>query len=190
MSSTSTSDKVSMEFAGPVPAVLGNTAGYHVVFWVHAGGGAGFTRPSQEERDYYVELGKEAPEWQCEYFEFDDVTWAEAPLAVELWHGSAKLRSLFLAGRAGRIEAEVCTELPDLDYFLYKHQLLPFNMVQSFHHALLRAAEAAGVIKREATPAAPRANAAGRRAVAAGEPWWRGALRRAWPRVGGVTNHT
>ncbi len=148
MSATTSPDQVSMEFLGPVPGALGNPADYHVLFWVQAAGGAGFTRPSKDERDYYVEMGKPVPEWQCDYFEFDGLTWHEAALTVEFWRGSEKLRCHFLAGRAGRSEADLRAELPDLDRFLHKHGVAGAKMVPTFQEALLRAAEAKGVIQR------------------------------------------
>lgn len=181
MSDTTTPDKVSMEFAGPVPGILGMASGYHAVFWVQAAGGAGFTRPSQEERDYYAEAGKPVPEWQCEYFEFDGVTWAEAALTVELWSGPAKLRSLFLPSRNGRTEANVRAELPDLDRFLTKQNLTAGKIEPDFHAALLRAAESAGVITRGVDSGAPRARAAVHVGDGA-DSWWRRTLRRAWPK--------
>src|SRR5688572_22468239 len=137
----SISDSVSMEFVGPVPAILGATTGHHVVLWVQAGGGAGFTRPSQEERDYYGEIGKPVPEWQCEYFEFDGLSWPEATLTVEYWCGPTKLRSLCLPNRQGRREEEIGAELPELELFLHKHGLSTGNLTPSFHEAMLRAAE-------------------------------------------------
>lgn len=167
-----------MEFLGPVPGMLGDTAGYHVVLWVQAAGGASFTRPSQEERDHYVESGKPAPEWQCEYLDFDGLTWPEAALTVELWCGSSKLRSLFIARREGRREAELRAELPDLNSFLQKHGLSLSNLASTFHDALLHAAESAGMIQRGVT-AAPRPNAA-TQIIDAEVPWWLRALRRAW----------
>ena len=178
MSANRSPDNVSMEFLGPVPGVLGAALGYHVVFWVQAAGGAAFTRPSQEERDFYAESGKPVPEWQCEYFDFDGLTWSEAPLTVELWVGSTKLRSLCLAGRAGRREPEVRAELPDLDRFLQKNGLSLSDVSNTFHDALLRSAESAGVIKRGVTTA-PRPNSASQ-VVNLETPWWRRALRRAW----------
>jgi hypothetical protein len=181
MSATKGPDNVSMEFAGPVPGVLGPVAGYHVVFWVQAGGGAGFTRPSQEERDYYAETGKPVPEWQCEYFEFDGLTWSEAALSIELWRGSSKLRSLFAAAHTGRNEADLRKELPELERFLDKHGLSGSNMASSFHEALLCAAEAAKVIQRGVVNAKPRSSAA-TQVLSVEHSWWRRSLRRLWPR--------
>ena len=182
MSATSSPDNVHMEFLGPVPGILGAAGGYHVVFWAQAAGGAGFTRPSQEERDFYAESGKAAPEWQCEFFDFDGLTWPEAALTVELWCGRTKLRSLFLAKREGRNEAEVHDELPELDRFIHKHGLSALSVAQTFQEALLRAAADAGVIQRGLAGATPRPNSAtpfiGDKVD---EPWWRRALRRAWP---------
>lgn len=176
MSATSNPDKVSMEFIGPVPGILGNPADNHVLFLVQAAGGAGFTRPSQEERDYYIEMGKPVPEWQCDYFEFDGLTWHEAALTVEFWRGSAKLRCHFLAGRAGRSEADLRTELPDLDRFLHRHGVAGAKMVPTFQETLLRAAEAKGVIQRGAhTGGAP---VAGTRSGERDVSWWRRGLRR------------
>ena len=180
MATVTSPDNVYMEFKGPVPGLLGPASGFHIVFWVQSAGGAGFTRPSQEERDYYVEMGKPAPEWQCEYFDFDGLNWAEASLTVELWRGRTKLRSLALAGRKGRLEAELCGELPELERFLCTHNLPAFNVAPSFQDALLRAAAEAGVIQRGLTSVAPRASSASQ-VMLAEEPWWRRALRRAWP---------
>jgi hypothetical protein len=178
----SSSDSVSMEFAGPVPAVLGGSAGHHVVFWVQASGGAGFTRPSQEECDYYRELGRPVPEWQCEYFEFDGVSWPEAALTVEFWCGRTKLRSLCLPNRRGRREEEIGAELPELELFLHKHGLSTANLAASLYDAVLRAAETAGVIQRGGVTAAPRSGAA-TKVVLLDAPWWYRALRRAWART-------
>jgi hypothetical protein len=176
------SDSVSMEFVGPVPAILGAITGYHVMFWVQASGGAGFTRPSQEERDYYGEIGKPVPEWQCEYFEFDGLLWPEAALTVEYWCGATKLRSLCLPHRQGRREDEIGAELPELELFLHKHRLSLANLTASFHDAVLRAAETAGVIQRGVASAAPRPNSATQVKLSE-EPWWIRALRRAWART-------
>ena len=181
MPASSSPDNVYMEFLGPVPGVLGTATGYHVVFWLQAAGGAGFTRPSQEECDYYAETGKPVPEWQCEYFDFDGLAWPEATLTVELWHGASKLRSLFIPGRKGRTEAEVHVELPELERFINKNGLASFKIALTFHEALLRAAADAGVIQRGLASAAPRPHAA-THAIIAEESWWRRTLRRLWPR--------
>ena len=165
-----------MEFCGPVPGILGNPSDNHVLFLVQAAGGASFTRPSQEERDYYIEMGKPVPEWQCDYFEFDGLTWQEAALTVEFWRGSAKLRCHFLAGRVGRSEADLRTELPDLDRFLHKYGAGGAKMVPTFQEALLRAAEAKGVIQRGAKPVGDLGAAT--RMGESDASWWRRGLRR------------
>ena len=144
------------------------------MFWVQAAGGAGFTRPSQDERDYYAEVGKPVPEWQCEYFDFNGQLWHEAALTVEFWLGSTKLRSLGLAARAGRTEGDVMQEMPELERFIQRHGLSAVNIAQSFHEALLRAAASAGVIQRSASSTEPAGKASA--------PWWRRALRLSWPR--------
>ncbi len=179
MPAVTSPDNVYMEFKGPVPGLLGSPSGFHVVFWVQSAGGAGFTRPSEEERDYYAEMGKPAPEWQCEYFDFDGLSWAEAPLSVEFWRGRTKLRSLALAGRKGRLDSELCGELPELERFVCTHALTSFNLTPSFQDALLCAAAEAGVIERGLAPAKPRAIASPD--LLAEQTWWRRALRRAWP---------
>jgi hypothetical protein len=161
-----------MEFLGPVPGVLGVVNGFHVVIWVQASGGAGFTRPTPEERDYYAGIGKSVPEWQCEYFEFDGLHWPESALAVEIWSGQAKLRSLFAERRTGRSQAELRAELPDLDRFLIKYDLSLTAL--SFHDALLRAAAEAGVISSSPEFIRPSADSV--------IPWWQRVLRRAWPK--------
>lgn len=174
MPAPSTADNVYMEFLGPVPGILRGPDGYHLVVWVQAAGGAGFTRPSQEERDYYVEVGKPAPEWQCEYCDFNGLLWHEAALTVEFWLGSTKLRSLGLAARAGRTEADVLQEMPEVERFIQRHGISPLNIALSFHDALLRAAVSAGVIQRSASSSASVSKASA--------PWWRRALRLSWPR--------
>lgn len=181
MSELSISDKVSMEFLGPVPGILGKTTGYHVVYWVQAAGGASFTRPSKDERDYYLQCGKAAPEWQCEYFDFDGQSWSEAALTVELWRGASKLRSLFAAGLRGRTEAELRAELPELERFILKNGLSGFDVSLTFREALLRAAESAGVIQRGISKT-PETNGTdivmppARRA----DSWWRRVWRGNW----------
>ena len=180
MSTVVSPDNVYMEFKGPVPGILGATSGFHVVFWVQSAGGAGFTRPSQEERDYYLEMGKPAPEWQCEYFDFDGLNWAEATLIVEFWRSRTKLRSLALPGRKGRLDTELCAELPELERFICTHNLPALKLNPSFQEALLRAAAEAGVIERGVAAAAPRASS-GSQVLLMEDPWWRRALRLAWP---------
>ncbi len=180
MPTTSSTDSVSMEFVGPVPSVLGSQAGYHAVIRVHAAGGASFTRPSEEERNYYAETGKTAPEWQCEYFEFDGVMWPEAALTVELWHGSAKLRSLCAAARAGRTEIELRSELPELGHFLQKHGLSLSNLTGALHDSLLHTAETAGVIKRGIIADAAPATVPSGEANHVEAPSWYRALLLAW----------
>jgi len=183
MSTTSSpADNVYMEFQGPVPGILGPTAGFHAVVWVQAAGGAGFTRPSPEERAYYADLGKPVPEWQCEYCDFDGILWPEATLSVEFWRGRVKLRSLVLAGRKERTEAEVLVELPELARFLHIHNLSQPKLALDFHDALLRAAAAAGVITRGLTVDAPPPSSSPTRFIVVVRSWWRGAVRRAWPR--------
>ena len=182
MSDTTIPDKVHMEFQGPVPGIQGQRRGYHVLFWVQAAGGAGFTHPTPEERDFYEANGKPVPEWQCEYFEFDGLTWPEAAITVELWCGSAKLRSHCVAGRAGRKEAELRVELPDLDDFIQKHNLASYDVTRGFHDALLRAAATAGVIQLGVTGEGGRAKSS-RHGVRAEGSWWRRALRSALPRL-------
>lgn len=173
MPAPSSADNVYMEFLGPVPGILRGPDGYHLVFWVQAAGGAGFTRPTQDERDYYVEIGKPVPEWQCEYFDFNGQLWHEAALTVEFWLGSTKLRSLGLPARAGRSEADVMQEMPELERFIQRHGISAVNVAQSFHDALLRAAASAGVIQRSASSIASAAKTS--------TPWWRRALRFSWP---------
>jgi len=183
MSTTSTTpDNVYMEFQGPVPGILGPTAGFHAVIWVQAPGGAGFTRPSPEERDYYASLGKTAPEWQCEYCDFDGVLWPEATLSVEFWRGRVKLRSLVLAARRDRTEAEVLVELPELARFLQVHNLAKPRLALDFHVALLRAAAAAGVIALGRTVDPPPSRSPSKRFKVVLRSWWHSAVRRAWPR--------
>jgi hypothetical protein len=183
MSSTNTTpDNVYMEFQGPVPGILGPTAGFHAVIWVQAPGGAGFTRPSAEEREYYASQGKPVPEWQCEYCDFDGVLWHEATLSVELWRGRVKLRSLVLPGRRERTEAEVLVELPELARFLHVHNLAQPKLTLDFHEALLQAAATAGVIERGLAPDVRPAASSPTRFTVVVRSWWRGALRRAWPR--------
>ena len=170
MPATSSPDNVSMEFLGPVPGVLGHRADHHVVFWVQAGGGAGFTRPSEEERDFYTQMGKPVPEWQCDYFDFDGLSWPEAALTVEFWHGSAKLRCHFLARREGRNQSDLCAELPDLKRFVDKHGLSAATMAPTFQDVLLRAAEANGIIQLGASSSGAATDPRSAKSEGA---WWR-----------------
>src|SRR5262249_46157405 len=171
MPATTNADKVYMEFLGPVPGVLGPIDGYHAVFWVQAAGGAGFTRPSLDERNFYAEQGKPVPEWQCEYFDFDGLTWTEPAVTGGLWRGAGKLRSLFVSPRGGRTEAEFVTELPELERFIRRHGLQPANLKASFQEALLHAAEKEGVIQRGVMDAAPRPSDASQ-VILYEDSWW------------------
>ncbi|MEO5960753.1 MAG: hypothetical protein ABIR80_16700 [Opitutaceae bacterium] len=170
MSAVSSPDNVYMEFLGPVPGVLRAPNGHYVVFWAQAAGGAGFTRPSQEERDHYTQSGKTVPEWQCEYFDFDGLAWPEAALTVDFCVGPTKLRSLCLPAREGRTAAEVLKELPELTRFIHKNGLPLSNVAPNFHEALLSAAAAAGVIQRGSTNTGPAVNPSTVSTVR--QPWW------------------
>ena len=177
MSDSTGQDSVSMEFVGPVPGILGQTTGFHVVYWVHAAGGARFTRPSSEEREYYVQMGRAVPEWQCDYFDFDGLSWTEAALTIELWHGTGKLRSLCAGRCTARTEADLRAELPELARFIEKNGLDRFDVKLAFRDALLRAAESAGVIARSASPGGNSAESSEGMKDLLGVSWWRKAWR-------------